>query len=116
VISFLTDENFDRAILRGLLRREPTLNIVRVQEVGLRRRPDPEVLELSAQQGRIVLSHDIKTMPRHAYERVEQGLPMPGLFVVRATLPIAQAIDEILLAWASSNEGEWEGQVLFIPM
>jgi hypothetical protein len=31
----LTDEDFDNRILRGLLRRLPELDIVRVQDVGL---------------------------------------------------------------------------------
>ena len=31
----LTDENFNGAILRGLVRRLPELDIIRVQDVGL---------------------------------------------------------------------------------
>ena len=33
---FLSDENFNGAILRGLMRRLPTLDVIRVQDVGLR--------------------------------------------------------------------------------
>ena len=42
---FLTDENFDRRILRGLLRQRPELNIVRVQDVNLRSTDDRIILE-----------------------------------------------------------------------
>jgi hypothetical protein len=34
-IRFLVDEDFDNDILRGVLRRKPNLDIVRVQDVGL---------------------------------------------------------------------------------
>jgi len=34
------DENFNHDILRGLLRRNPDLDIVRVQDAGLRHAPD----------------------------------------------------------------------------
>jgi len=34
-VRLLTDENFNGAILRGLVRRLPELDIVRVQDVGL---------------------------------------------------------------------------------
>lgn len=44
------DENFNNDILRGLLRRDPTLDIVRIQDVGLTHAPDPIVLEWAARK------------------------------------------------------------------
>jgi hypothetical protein len=41
VIKLASDENFDGDIVRGLLRRVPELDIVRVQDVGLAGSPDP---------------------------------------------------------------------------
>jgi hypothetical protein len=41
MLTFLADENFHRAIVRGLLRRKPDLDIVRVQDVGLSGVDDP---------------------------------------------------------------------------
>ncbi len=38
----LTDENFNGAILRGLMRRLSQLDIVRVQDVGLLHADDPD--------------------------------------------------------------------------
>ncbi len=45
MLLFLSDEDFNRRIARGLRRRLPRLDIVRVQNVGLITRPDTEVLE-----------------------------------------------------------------------
>jgi len=56
------------AIVRGLFRREPNLDLMRVQDVGLRELDGPIVLDWAATNPRIVLTHDRSTMPDFAYE------------------------------------------------
>jgi predicted nuclease of predicted toxin-antitoxin system len=73
MLRFLADENFNNDILRGLLRRQPDLDVVRVQDIGLSGAADPTLLGWAAQQGRIILTHDVTTMTRYAYERVQAG-------------------------------------------
>ena len=111
-----TDENFDNRILRGLLRHKPELDIVRVQDAGLLGKNDADVLEWAATEGRVLFTHDVKTMKKHAYDRIAAGLPMPGVFLLGKEIPISQAIEEILLIAECSFEGEWEGQVIFLPL
>jgi hypothetical protein len=115
-LPLLADEDFDNDIVRGLLRRMPEVNVARVQDVGLSGAGDPTVLEWAAREGRVLLTHDVSTMKTHAYARVSSGLPMPGMFAVSHSLPIAQAIEEILLLVECSLEGEWEGQVRHLPL
>ena len=91
------DENFNNDIVRGLLRRKPNLDIVRLQEAGLSGANDPSVLEWAAQECRILLTHDVSTMTRYAYDRIRAGTRMPGIFEVSRDLPIRVAIEEILL-------------------
>lgn len=79
---FAIDADLDNDIWRGLLRRNPEVDIVRVQDVGLRTADDPTILEWAAKEGRILLTHDVNTMTTQAYTRIEQGLGMPGIFVV----------------------------------
>ena len=55
-------------------------------------------------------------MTRHAYERARIGKSMPGVFEVNREVPIAQAIEDILLLAECSMEGEWEGQVRYLPL
>lgn len=110
-----TDEDFNNRILRGLLRRRPELDIVRAQDAGLRGRGDAEVLEWAANEERVLLTHDVSTMNRYVSERLVAGLPMPGVFELSQDVPIGQAIDEILLLAECSLEGEWEGQIRFLP-
>jgi Domain of unknown function (DUF5615) len=116
VLLLIADENFNNDIVRGLLRKKPDLDIVRVQEVGLRGADDPAILEWAANEGRVVLTHDAATMTYYAYERVRVGLSMPGVIEVADDLPLGQVIEDILLLAEYSNKGEWESQVIYLPL
>jgi hypothetical protein len=110
------DENFNNDIVRGLLRRKPDLDIVRIQDEGLSGADDQAVLEWAAQNGRILLTHDVSTITHYAYDRVRSGRPMPGIFEVSRDIPINMVIDDILLLAEYSVDGEWEGQVRYLPL
>ncbi|MDI6756106.1 MAG: DUF5615 family PIN-like protein [Thermodesulfobacteriota bacterium] len=110
------DENFNNDIVRGLLRRKPDLDIVRIQDEGLSGADDQAVLEWAAQNGRILLTHDVSTITHYAYDRVRSGRPMPGIFEVSLDIPINIVIDDILLLAKYSVDGEWEGQVRYLPL
>jgi hypothetical protein len=116
VLRFLTDENFRSAIVRGLLRRLPQLDLVRVQAVGLSGADDPTILAWAAAEGRVLLTHDVATIPSFAYQRLAAGLPMAGVFVLPRRLPTGRAIEELLVLAGASLEGEWEGRVGHLPL
>ncbi len=116
MLRFLADENLNNDIVRGLLRRKPDLDLVRAQDVGLSGADDPALLAWAAQQGRVILTHDVTTMTRYAYERVEAGQPMPGVFEVSRSLPIGTALEDLMLLAEYSLEGEWEGQIRYLPL
>ena len=71
MLRLATDEDFNNRILRGVLRRNPGLDIIRAQDAGLRGQED---------------------------------------------VPIGLAIEEVLLLAECSLEGEWEGQIRFLPL
>ena len=116
MLRLAADENFNNDIVRGLWRRKSELDIVRIQDVGLSGADDPTVLEWAAREGRVLLTHDVTTMTRYAYERVRAGQPMPGVFEVSRAVPIGLAIEDILLLVECSLEDEWEGQVRYLPL
>ena len=116
MLRFATDEDFNNRILRGLLRRKPSLDILRIQDIGLIGRRDAEVLEWASIEGRVLLTHDVTTMKQYAYDRIFAGLPMAGIFEVSQKVPIGQAIEEILFLAEYSLESEWENQVIFLPL
>ena len=118
MIKLAVDEDFNNRIVRGLLRRQPDVDVVRVQDVLTReeRNDDPKILDWLATEQRVLFTHDVTTMRPYAEARVAEGKPMPGVFEVSQYLPIGQAIEEILLIAECSVEGEWEGQILFLPL
>jgi Domain of unknown function (DUF5615) len=116
MLRLLADENFNGDIIRGLLLRQPDLDVVRVQDVGLAGADDPDILTWAAANHRIVLSHDRATMPDYAYERVAAGEAMAGVFILNDRFPIGLAIDEILLIVECTDESEWLGRAVHLPL
>jgi hypothetical protein len=110
------DENFNNDLLRGLSRRNPALDVVRVQDAGLRSADDPAVLAWAAAEGRVLASHDLSTLTAYAWARVKAGQPMPGLIEAGPDVPIAAAIEDLLLIAECGEPGEFEGQVLYLPL
>jgi Domain of unknown function (DUF5615) len=116
MLRLAADENFNGDILRGLLRRNPDIDIVRVQDVGLSGADDPAVLEWAAQEHRIIVTHDVSTMAHYAVDRATAGHRMPGVFAVSSAAAIGQVIEDLVLLAECSRTGEWEGQVRYLPL
>ena len=116
MLRLLADENFNNQIVRGMIRRRPEIDIVRGQDVGLSKTDDRVILEWAAQQNRVLLTYDVETMTRYAYERVQTGLEMPGVFEISRSVPVGLAIEEVLLIAEGSFDGEWEGQFQYLPL
>jgi hypothetical protein len=114
MLRLLADENFNGLIVRGLLRRKPDLDIVRVQDVGLLGADDATILMWAAQEERVLLTHDAKTLTKYAYERVLAGERC--VFELVRSISVGRAIDEVLLLALASLPGEWEGQVRYLPL
>ena len=115
VVRLAADENFRRPIVEGLLRRRPDLDVVFVQTAGPAGEHDPVVLDWAAREARVMLTHDRKTVPRYAYERIARGQPMSGVVVVDSRYPVGRAIEDILLLLECTFDEEWRDQVFFVP-
>jgi len=116
MLQLLADENFNNRIVRGLLHRKPDADIVRVQDVGLAGTGDPGVLAWAAENDRVLLTHDVSTVTRFANERVAAGERMPGVFEVPESAPIGQVIEDLLVLIECTSQGEWEGQIRYLPL
>lgn len=93
MLRLLADENFHGAILGGLRRRFPTVDLVRVQDTTIAGSDDAAVLAWAALHGRIVLTHDIRTLLPDARRHLLLGEPMPGVFAVTQDAPIGAVIE-----------------------
>jgi hypothetical protein len=115
MLRLVSDEDVHDDIIRGLRRREPTLDIVRVLDVGLAQTPDPIILEWAAGEGRVLVTGDLNTMLAFAWHRVGAGLPMPGVVVLLENIGIGRVIDDILLVAFCYRPEEIKDQILYIP-
>lgn len=117
MLRLASDADVHGAIIRGMRRRRPELDLLRVQDALALATPDPEVLVWSAAENRILITNDRNTMVAAAYSRVAAGEPMPGLIVTSAEQSIGSAIDDILLiADCISPEEISNLIVLFLPL
>jgi hypothetical protein len=112
---FQADADFNHKIVIGLRRRESLVDFLNAYDGGIVGLPDPDVLRVAAGSGRILVSHDRRTMPRH-FKRFGETQSSPGLIVVSQDLDIGSAIEELLLIWVTTDAEEWVERVGFVPV
>jgi len=93
-----------------LRRAAPEIDIGTAADAGLK---DPEVLRISADSGRALVSQDRGTMPGH-FVRYISGRQGPGVILLREAIPISTAIEELTLIRNASEAEEWIDQ--WIPL
>lgn len=116
MIALAIDENFDHHVLRALVRRIPTLDFRTVQEAGLAGADDPAVLEWAARERRVLLTHDVRTITKFAYERVERGETMPGVIEVPSRASITDVLEDLELVILCATEDDLRDRVRFVPL
>jgi hypothetical protein len=115
-LRFLADADLNKAIVTGVMRREPSLDFLTAHAAGLRGLNDFAVLELAAQQQRVLVSHDVGTMPNHFHSFSETGKRSSGVFLIPQSLEIGAAIEELLLIWLATEASEWNGRLAWLPL
>ena len=113
-IRFQADADLNANIVSGIRRREPLIDFQTADEASLSGVDDPQVLIFAAEEGRVLVSHDRKTMPRHFAQFLLTNTS-PGLFIVSQKADIGTVIEELILLWAVSETEEWMNIVLTVP-
>lgn len=114
-IRFQADADLDMTIVRGLRRRQPAIDIQSADDAGLRGVPDADVLAFCARQGRILVSHDKRTMPGHFATFLAHNDQSPGVFLIDQAVAIGTAIESLYLVWAASEPEEWTNRLERLP-
>jgi hypothetical protein len=114
-LRFQADADLNEDIVTGLLRRAPEMDFQMAQAAGLRGLDDPVVLARTAQFGRVLVSHDGKTMPGHFGEFIAVA-ESPGLLIVPQSLDTQAAIEELLMVWVASEAEEWTNRIARLPL
>jgi hypothetical protein len=115
IIRFQADADLNEDIVTGVLRREPRIDFQTAEAASLRSLSDSEVLTLAAREGRILVSHDRKTMPR-AFAEFIRANASPGVLIVSQKTDLLTAIEGVLLVWSASEAEEWRNQLGTIPL
>ncbi|BAY13486.1 DUF5615 family PIN-like protein [Calothrix sp. NIES-2098] len=113
-IRFQADADFNQNIVSGVLRREPKIDFQTALVTDLEGLQDIEVLDIAAKEGRILVSHDRRTMPFHFAEYIATQTSA-GVLIISQDLPIQEAINSLILIWAASDAQEWINRIVFLP-
>lgn len=113
-VRFQADADLKQAIVTGVIRRQPSLDFQSANEAGLEGIKDPEVLALAARDGRVLVTHDRKTMPTE-FGRFIMSQTSSGVLILSQSLPIRDAINALILIWDASTAEEWIDQIMSLP-
>jgi Domain of unknown function (DUF5615) len=115
IVQYQADADLNQAIVTGVLRREPNVDFQTAVAANLEGVKDPDVLAIAARQGRILVSHDRRTMPAEFAEFIAQQ-PSSGVIIVSRRLPMEVVIEELLIIWAVSSAQEWVDRIAKLPL
>ena len=114
-IRFQADADLKHAIVAGTLRRSASLDFRRAEAVPLEGLDDSVVLALAAEEGRVLVSHDVNTMEHHFQDFI-QNQNSPGLILIPQTkVSIGPAIDGLILLWEFLDAADLENRVCVFP-
>ncbi len=114
-IRLQADNDLKFGIVQAVPRREPAVDIVSAQEAGLDGVPDPMLLHRAAAEGRVLVSHDRRTMIGHFRDRLASGKSSPGLLIVSQGSAIGEVVEALLYVWALSDPAELRDQAYYLP-
>ena len=114
-VRFQADADLNQNIMRAVRRREPAIDFQTAHEADLKGLDDESVLDLAAREGRIVVTHDRRTMPLH-FANFTATKTSAGVILISQDLPIAQAVEDLVLIWEASEAEEWVNRLDSIPL
>lgn len=111
---FLADVDLKRAIVDGVLRRDQDVDFKLPQQASLDGKTDPEVLAFAADEGRVLVTHDVNTMPSHVEEFV-RSRESPGVIITPQHMPVGQVIEALLLVIHAATAADLRNAIVLLP-
>ena len=84
-------------------------------DAGFESLSDSEILTIAANEGRILVSHDRRTMPIH-FGTFIQTKSSPSVFIVQQDSEILRIIEDLILIWAASEAEEYIDSIRALPL
>ncbi len=114
-VRFQADADLNYTILLAAVRREPAMDFRSAVQADLAGIPDLEVLASSAKDGRILVTHDFKTMPTHFADFVHSNVSA-GVLLLPQHMPVPEAVEQLLMVWAATDPEEWVNRICVLPL
>ena len=110
----LADADLNGAIVTGTVRRNPDMDFKRADDVPLEGLDDLVVLDMAAQDDRVLVSHDISTMPNH-FRDYTRHRTSPGLILIPQVLSVGKAIEDVLPIGDACDVRDFENRICLVP-
>lgn len=114
-VRFQADNDLDQRIVVATLRLDPAIDFRTAPAAGLHNVPDEQVLAYAAREGRVLVSHDRRTMPEHFGLFLYAGATSPGLIIVSTKLPVGRAAEWLHLLWEATSAEEYVNSIYDLP-
>lgn len=114
-VRFQADADLNQIIIKAVLRIEPRIDFLIAQMANLAGVNALTVLGIAATSGRVLVTHDRKTMPKYFTQFITTKTSA-GLLVIPQNLPIRQAADDLILIWHASEAEEWVNRLYSLPL
>jgi hypothetical protein len=108
---FRADNDLDHDIVRALLRRHPDIDF---KLDPLHNVDDDEVLALALSEGRLLVTHDLTTIPP-LYQSLRAKRELPGVFLYPQRKPITLAVEHLELVWQLTEADQWQNRLIYLP-
>jgi hypothetical protein len=96
------------------MRAESSIDFLDANTAELESVSDDEVLAIAARENRILVTHDLKTMPSHFAAFLSHS-QSPGVLLSQKT-SVADAIDALLMVWLAAEAEEWINRICRLPL
>ena len=114
-VRFQVDADLNHIIVQATRRREPSIDFQTARAAGLAGVHDQEVLALAARAGRVLVTHDRKTMPKH-FATFISHTPSSGVIVIPQKLLVHAVVEDLLLIWTASEAEDWINRMESLPL
>ena len=114
-VRFQADADLNNVIVKATRRREPGIDFQAAHTAKLDHLSDTEVLAVAAKTGRILVTHDRKTMPKHVAEFIVEATSH-GVIIVPQKLAVSTVVDDLILIWLASEADEWINRIYSLPL
>jgi len=116
---FLLDENMPHRTIRKLLQQrasEMRVWVVGQQGAPPLSAPDPELLVWIEEHHCLLVTRNRASMPGHLRDHLATGRHIPGILIMPRRLTAWQVADELHLVWGASQAGEFQDQIIYLPV